>query len=312
MKMEAEEPRSTGEALESTRKPPHIHLDTTGFNPNMDSDAMGCDEVGIPLSRITPTQVKEEPQKGFMAKHWESQWQTFLKTVESPQSQWLSPPLSIETTPWDDAQAFLISFEQVAKACRWPKEEWAAQLLPAFSGDAEQAFLDLEIRNREDYGSVKEAILRRDAMIQEKHRQNFRGFCYPEAKGLKDGYRQLHELCHQWLKVEKHSKEEILELLVLEQFLTILPLEMQKWVMEHYPESCPQAVALAEGFLQKQQEAEKEEEQVPQAVAAAVISSEANWTVMGEQKQLSTRIKEETNDEQTNLFGKMQCEIVCA
>ncbi|KAH0630595.1 hypothetical protein JD844_013805 [Phrynosoma platyrhinos] len=177
MKMEAEEPRSTGGALESTRKAPHLLLDSTGFNPNMDPEgrnnspeAMDCGEVGMSLSRVTPPQAKEEPQEGCsIAKRWESQWRTFLKTVESPQ-----PPSSKETMPWDDAGAFLVSFEQVAKAFRWPKEEWAARLLPALSGDAKQAFLNLETRDREDYGSVKAAILRGEAMIREKHRQNFR------------------------------------------------------------------------------------------------------------------------------------------
>ncbi|XP_008953294.1 zinc finger protein with KRAB and SCAN domains 4 isoform X2 [Pan paniscus] len=64
----------------------------------------------------------------------------------------------------------------------------------------------------------------------ERSRQRFRGFRYPEAAGPREALSRLRELCGQWLQPEMHSKEQILELLVLEQFLTILPGNLQSWV----------------------------------------------------------------------------------
>ncbi|XP_058892777.1 zinc finger protein 394 [Kogia breviceps] len=78
----------------------------------------------------------------------------------------------------------------------------------------------------------------------ETSRRHFRRFRYQEVAGPEEALSRLRELCRRWLRPEVHSKEQILELLVLEQFLTILPRELQSWVQEHSPESAEEAAAL--------------------------------------------------------------------
>ncbi|XP_034963318.2 zinc finger protein 25 [Zootoca vivipara] len=185
---------------------------------------------------------------------WEAQWQQFLKTLQPLHPEWGSPPETPESAPWEDAKAFLASFEQVAKACRWPRREWATRLLPALSGEADEAFRSLEARDREDYGKVKAAILRGAALRTEAERQHFRQFCCQQVEDPRRIHLQLQDLCHRWLKPEKRSKEQILELLVLEQFLASLPPKLQSWIRAGGPESCSQAVALAEEFLMASQQ----------------------------------------------------------
>uniref|UniRef100_A0A452RA72 Zinc finger with KRAB and SCAN domains 3 n=1 Tax=Ursus americanus TaxID=9643 RepID=A0A452RA72_URSAM len=87
----------------------------------------------------------------------------------------------------------------------------------------------------------------------ENYRQRFRGFRYPEAEGPREALSRLRELCRRWLRPETHSKEQIVELLVLEQFLTILPGDLQAWVREQHPESGDEVVVLLE-YLQTQLE----------------------------------------------------------
>ena len=60
-------------------------------------------------------------------------------------------------------------------------------------------------------------------MACEASRQHFRQFQYDEADGPQEAFCKLWELCSQWLKPQTHSVEQILALLVLEQFLHILP-----------------------------------------------------------------------------------------
>ncbi|XP_062977881.1 zinc finger protein 165-like [Elgaria multicarinata webbii] len=271
----------------------------------MDSGAT----AGSLRSRILH-EVKEEPEDG-LAQQWETQWQTFLRTVEFPHSGCGVSQLLEEPSPWDDAKAFLASFEQVAQACRWPKEEWVTRLLPALHGEAKQAFSRLKAGDREDYGKVKAAILRGDALSREALRQHFRRFCYQEAEGPRAVYSRLQRLCCRWLKVEKRTKEQILELLILEQFLTILPAEIQNWVRACSPETCSVAVALAEDFLLRQQEAEGQASQVrplPVALEEAAMSfSEVSHTSHDSgQRQLYIETKQEDDDgEASQLVDKV-------
>ncbi|XP_077186618.1 zinc finger protein 18-like [Paroedura picta] len=207
----------------------------------------------------TSEAVDWEPRKRFR-QHWDGQWQDFLKTHQPP---CLGLRNSLEPEPWDDTKAFLASFEQVAQACQWPRDEWVPRLLPALRGEAQQAFESLEARDREDYGKVKAAILRREANRMEALRQHFRQFRSREVEDPRRIFGQLQELCRRWLRPEQHSKEQILELLILEQFLAILPPELQSWIRAGGAENCTQAAALVDDFLMSQQGSEARIWQAP-------------------------------------------------
>ncbi|XP_028930449.1 LOW QUALITY PROTEIN: zinc finger protein 202-like [Ornithorhynchus anatinus] len=81
--------------------------------------------------------------------------------------------------------------------------------------------------------------------------RHFRRFRYQEAAGPREALSRLRELCRRWLRPERRTKEQILELLVLEQFLSVLPGDTQRWVRGRRPRSGEEAVTLVEA-LQKE------------------------------------------------------------
>ncbi|XP_058401834.1 zinc finger protein 215 isoform X1 [Diceros bicornis minor] len=84
----------------------------------------------------------------------------------------------------------------------------------------------------------------------EASRQKFRHFQYLEVSGPHEALSQLWELCLQWLRPEIHTKKQILELLVLEQFLTILPEEVRTWVNLQHPKNSKEVVTLIEDVVE--------------------------------------------------------------
>uniref|UniRef100_G3UAN3 SCAN box domain-containing protein n=1 Tax=Loxodonta africana TaxID=9785 RepID=G3UAN3_LOXAF len=104
---------------------------------------------------------------------------------------------------------------------------------------------------KESSSQSKKSTPQTNSLDPESSRRHFRSFYYPEAVGPLQAVSQLQELCRQWLKPEIHSKEQILELLVLEQFLAILPRELQTQIQKHHPQSIEEAVALVQQFQGK-------------------------------------------------------------
>lgn len=188
--------------------------------------------------------IKQEPEENLQ-QPWDAQWQDFLKAMQPSRSGKKRAQLPSPAHSGDGSRS---SLKETADLNQRPGRKSLSRLLPDPTGDCQDLISSVR---------VKEEILEaEEAFGSETERQRFRHFCYLEAEGPKESFFQLQELCWQWLKPERCTKKQILDLLVLEQFLAILPPAMQDWIKEGKPGSCAQTVALAEDYFLRMQEAD--------------------------------------------------------
>uniref|UniRef100_A0A670ZJV0 SCAN box domain-containing protein n=1 Tax=Pseudonaja textilis TaxID=8673 RepID=A0A670ZJV0_PSETE len=77
---------------------------------------------------------------------------------------------------------------------------------------------------------IKPISINNNSSTAEIQQHCFHRFCYQQAEEPQEVCSQFQELCHYWLEPESLMKEQILELLILEQFLTVLPKGIQSQV----------------------------------------------------------------------------------
>ncbi|XP_061475768.1 zinc finger protein 436-like [Rhineura floridana] len=252
------------------------------------------------LAGMAPRPIKQEPEEGLQQCQ-EAQWQEFLKTMQAPCLGWRPPQLPLPHSGEGLKEFWAFSFKE---ASLWPKGERRTPTFPGLRKEAPEAYEN----SLDPPSKLKEEILEWDPIDSEIWRQRFRRFCYWEVEGPRKVCRQLQGLCRQWLKPERHSKERILELVTLEQFLGVLPQEMQSWVRERCPQTCTQAAALAEDFLLGLQGSERSEKQLPEALEGVVVNTlDAEHDPSDVVKmQLAMEAKEESDGEAISFMADGQ------
>ncbi|KAL2083784.1 hypothetical protein ACEWY4_021557 [Coilia grayii] len=148
----------------------------------------------------------------------------------------------------DDIEHFLATFERVAVTCRWPEATWAIRLVPLLTGKACSAFVAMDMSVTDDNRRVKEAILKKYNIKADTYRMRFRSAVIMPGETPKDLYVCLKELFTKWIRPEKHSFEEICEMIILEQFMDMMSTDMAVWIWEHDPKTAEAAARLAELF----------------------------------------------------------------
>lgn len=170
----------------------------------------------------------------------------------------LSSPLSAGKTSWcpltklgpdDEIEAYLETFERTAEAAQWPRDQWAHILGPYLTGEAQAAVRTLSKQDAASYKAVKEAILDRYEVTPETSRQKFRSIVWQPPMRPRALAATLKDAPTRWLQPTTDDGRRVLDLVVVEQFLQVIPSRARHWVACSKPASLKAAVKLWENFI---------------------------------------------------------------
>ncbi len=146
--------------------------------------------------------------------------------------------------PQDDPEAFLDLLKKTAAACGWPQTDWPVRLIPLLTREAQLAAQQLPVQNLLVYDDLKRAILQWVGRSPEQHRQRFRSLELGEKPFVMA--HQLRDAGRRWLLAGEGGVDQIIDRVVLEQFIVRLPKKTAQWVQCHRPASLDLAIQLAE------------------------------------------------------------------
>ena len=152
-------------------------------------------------------------------------------------------------TDHDDIEAYLTTFERIMEAHEVERERWSFKLAPQLTGRAQQAYAALPPDDAKSYEAVKTAILRRYNINEETYRKRFRKLRPKEGESPQELVTKLQDLATRWTK-DSVTRDELLDLMVREQFLSILPEDVRISVIERQPKNSEEASKFAENYLQ--------------------------------------------------------------
>ena len=162
-------------------------------------------------------------------------------------------------TDEDDIEAYLVTFERLMQAYGVEEGRWALRLAPQLTGKAQQAYAAMRREESLRYPELKKAILQRYDICEDTYRQRFRSATRNEGETVKDLEIRRTDLARKWSK-ECTTVEQLLDMIVKEQIMNILPAGVRVWVNERKPKTSAEAAALADDYLQARKSITTEEQ----------------------------------------------------
>ena len=148
----------------------------------------------------------------------------------------------------EDVEAYLTTFERLMTVYGIDEERWAIKLASQLSGRAQQAYAALSADVAGDYKRVKKAILRRCDISEETYRQRFRATRRKENEAYSELATRLQDLAGKWL-ADCDSVQTIMDKLVMEQMLDVMPANLRIWLCERKPTSVAETGSMADDYL---------------------------------------------------------------
>ena len=149
----------------------------------------------------------------------------------------------------DDIEAFLMTFERAVEAHGVERDKRAAIVAPQLTGKAHLAYATMSDEDARDYDRVKAAIFQCYDSNEETYRRRFWTVKPKEKETPVELVIRIRHLAEKWLK-DCGSRQAVLDAVVKEQFVEVLPDKVRVWVKEQKPRTSEEAGKLAEDYRQ--------------------------------------------------------------
>ncbi|XP_075773916.1 uncharacterized protein LOC142825738 [Pelodiscus sinensis] len=158
-----------------------------------------------------------------------------------------------------DIDGFLSSFERACGLQRVPPADWLLELIPALNQEAAGVLSQLEDLQPGDYNRVKEALLHKFGLTPEMYRKKFRGVQKGPWETYVDLASRLAQYGRKWVSgVGAQTAEELLKLVLMEQFYEACPPKLRLWLKDRRPENPQEAGRLVDEFTESRSGCERE------------------------------------------------------
>ena len=129
------------------------------------------------------------------------------------------------------------------------QDKRTAILAPQLTGKAHLAYTAMSDKDAQDYDRVKAAIFQCYDINEETYRRRFWTLKPKENETPVELVIHVRDLAEKWLK-DCGSIQAVLDAVVKEQFVELLPDEVRVWVKERKPKTSEEAGKLAEDYRQ--------------------------------------------------------------
>ncbi|XP_048343227.1 zinc finger protein 202-like [Sphaerodactylus townsendi] len=131
----------------------------------------------------------------------------------------------------------------------WTTMGWMPSMFSSVSRKAPESCCSLK---EDPIDTHPEVITTLPKDTEESNRKRFRLGTVPLAETPRQTLTRLDEAARGWLRPRDRTKGQIMDMIILEQFLQVLPWGMQTWVRAKEPKSSEEAAQLAEAYLEQQ------------------------------------------------------------